>query len=165
MQVQANAKINLFLDVTGRRPDGYHSLVSCMQTVDFGDCYNEIRTKNHIEGDTNLIIVQIMTKPGKENYKKSPLYTLYNPITGESLNVQEECKDQKVSIQNNLEEVLTNAKIDIDNIKKMADYDINLFDPKAPFYSDLCTHYPDVLKKDVPLKKRILVFYPNIIFT
>ena len=33
----ANAKINLFLDVTGRRPDGYHSLVSCMQTVDFGD--------------------------------------------------------------------------------------------------------------------------------
>ncbi len=33
----ANAKINLFLDVTGRRDDGYHSLVSCMQTVDFGD--------------------------------------------------------------------------------------------------------------------------------
>ncbi|MBQ4042373.1 MAG: 4-(cytidine 5'-diphospho)-2-C-methyl-D-erythritol kinase [Clostridia bacterium] len=33
----ANAKINLFLDVTGRRPDGYHELHSCMQTVDLCD--------------------------------------------------------------------------------------------------------------------------------
>ena len=33
----ANAKINLFLDVTGRRPDGYHTLHSCMQTVGLSD--------------------------------------------------------------------------------------------------------------------------------
>ena len=33
----ANAKINLFLDVTGLRPDGYHNLHSCMQTVDLCD--------------------------------------------------------------------------------------------------------------------------------
>ena len=33
----ANAKINLFLDVTGRRPDGYHELHSCMQTVGLSD--------------------------------------------------------------------------------------------------------------------------------
>ena len=32
-----NAKINLFLDVTGRRPDGYHDLHSCMQTVALSD--------------------------------------------------------------------------------------------------------------------------------
>jgi len=33
----ANAKINLYLDVTGRRPDGYHELHSCMQTVGLSD--------------------------------------------------------------------------------------------------------------------------------
>lgn len=33
----ANAKINLFLDVTARRPDGYHELHSCMQTVGLCD--------------------------------------------------------------------------------------------------------------------------------
>ena len=33
----ANAKINLFLDVTARRPDGYHELHSCMQTVGLSD--------------------------------------------------------------------------------------------------------------------------------
>ena len=33
----ANAKINLFLDIIGRRDDGYHELHSCMQTVGLSD--------------------------------------------------------------------------------------------------------------------------------
>ena len=33
----APAKINLFLAVTGRRPDGYHDLVSVVATLDWGD--------------------------------------------------------------------------------------------------------------------------------
>ena len=37
LQETANAKINLFLDVTGRRNDGYHELHSCMQTVGLCD--------------------------------------------------------------------------------------------------------------------------------
>jgi 4-diphosphocytidyl-2C-methyl-D-erythritol kinase len=28
MEVCAYAKVNLYLDVTGRRPDGYHELIS-----------------------------------------------------------------------------------------------------------------------------------------
>ena len=35
--VTANAKINLFLDVTGRRPDGYHTITGVMQTVSLAD--------------------------------------------------------------------------------------------------------------------------------
>ena len=34
---KACAKINLFLDVTGKRNDGYHEIRSVMQTVSFGD--------------------------------------------------------------------------------------------------------------------------------
>ncbi len=33
----ARAKINLYLDVVGRREDGYHNIESIMQMVDFGD--------------------------------------------------------------------------------------------------------------------------------
>ena len=33
----APAKINLFLHVTGRRPDGYHLLQTLFQFVDHGD--------------------------------------------------------------------------------------------------------------------------------
>lgn len=36
-EVKAYAKINLFLDVTGKREDGYHDIKSYMQTVDFYD--------------------------------------------------------------------------------------------------------------------------------
>lgn len=37
MEAHAPAKINLFLAVTGRRPDGYHDLVSVAATLDWGD--------------------------------------------------------------------------------------------------------------------------------
>ena len=37
LTVPAPAKINLFLHVTGRRPDGYHALESVFVAVDFGD--------------------------------------------------------------------------------------------------------------------------------
>ncbi len=33
----ANAKINLYLDITGKRPDGYHTLETVMQSVDMSD--------------------------------------------------------------------------------------------------------------------------------
>ncbi|MBO4374189.1 MAG: 4-(cytidine 5'-diphospho)-2-C-methyl-D-erythritol kinase [Lachnospiraceae bacterium] len=37
MQINAYAKINLGLDITGRRPDGYHDLNTIMQTIDLHD--------------------------------------------------------------------------------------------------------------------------------
>ena len=37
LTLQACAKINLFLDITGRRPDGYHLLTGVMQSVSLVD--------------------------------------------------------------------------------------------------------------------------------
>ena len=37
IEVLAPAKLNLALEITGRRPDGYHDLVSVMQTIDLCD--------------------------------------------------------------------------------------------------------------------------------
>ena len=37
ISLKAYAKINIGLDITGRRPDGYHLLKSCMQTIDLFD--------------------------------------------------------------------------------------------------------------------------------
>ena len=34
MQIMAHAKLNLTLDVLGRRPDGYHDLRMIMQSID-----------------------------------------------------------------------------------------------------------------------------------
>jgi 4-diphosphocytidyl-2-C-methyl-D-erythritol kinase len=35
--VQAPAKVNLFLEVLGKRPDGYHEIVTCMAAIDLFD--------------------------------------------------------------------------------------------------------------------------------
>ena len=35
--LSAPAKINLFLDITGRRPDGYHTITGVMQAVSLCD--------------------------------------------------------------------------------------------------------------------------------
>ena len=48
----ANAKINLYLDVTGSRDDGYHDIVSVMQTVDLCDRLDI--SARLIEGDTRI---------------------------------------------------------------------------------------------------------------
>lgn len=37
MQIKAYAKINLYLDVTARRDDGYHNIIGIMQSVDLCD--------------------------------------------------------------------------------------------------------------------------------
>ena len=37
IHVTANAKLNLSLDVIGRRDDGFHELVSVMQAIDLSD--------------------------------------------------------------------------------------------------------------------------------
>lgn len=37
-RLDANAKINLFLDITGRCPNGYHTLTGVMQSVSLADC-------------------------------------------------------------------------------------------------------------------------------
>src|SRR5712691_12729033 len=44
--VRAYAKINLALDVTGRRVDGYHELATVMQTVDLHDTLCLTTTEN-----------------------------------------------------------------------------------------------------------------------
>ena len=37
MQLTAHAKINFFLEITGKRPDGYHTLSIVFQTISLGD--------------------------------------------------------------------------------------------------------------------------------
>ncbi len=37
IRVTAHAKINFFLEITGKRPDGYHTLSTLFQTISLGD--------------------------------------------------------------------------------------------------------------------------------
>ncbi len=62
MKIKAFAKVNLSLDVTGKRPDGYHTLSSVFQSVSLGDTVEinkaesiSVKCSNGtIEGENNL---------------------------------------------------------------------------------------------------------------
>src|SRR6185369_6401667 len=52
----APAKLNLFLHVTGRRPDGYHLLQTVFQLLDHGDVLHfESRDDGHILRVTEVV--------------------------------------------------------------------------------------------------------------
>ena len=56
MQIKAYAKINLYLDIVGKRRDGYHELVSVMQSVSLADTLTFSRIAGegillHTDGD------------------------------------------------------------------------------------------------------------------
>ena len=74
LNIKAYAKINLFLDITGKRPDGYHDIVSVMQTVDLHDDLTFCRTVNSrgfslVSGDKD-IPDNIVTRAAKHMIQK-----------------------------------------------------------------------------------------------
>ncbi len=62
----APAKLNLFLHITGRRPDGYHELQTMFQLLDYGDeldftlradgCIRRLGSCNHAPPEQDLVV-------------------------------------------------------------------------------------------------------------
>ena len=79
--VQANAKLNLYLDVTGRRADGYHDLDMLMVTVNCGDI---LTVKMAKKGEISVVM------NGKTAGEENTAYRtarLVGELTGSGLDV------------------------------------------------------------------------------
>lgn len=70
--VSSPAKINLFLEVVGRRPDGYHEIESVMQLVDLCDRVHLRRSRR----DIRVSVTGAELPPGRGNlaYKAAALF-------------------------------------------------------------------------------------------
>lgn len=79
VELSAYAKINLFLDITGRRDNGYHEIDGVMQTVDLSD--NITLTVSEGEG-IEVICDSAYAPDGKENivYRAAEKYLIANHI-------------------------------------------------------------------------------------
>lgn len=53
MKIKAYAKINIALDIVGKREDGYHILKMIMQTIDLYDIIEIEKTKSEIRLNCN----------------------------------------------------------------------------------------------------------------
>lgn len=64
MEIKAYAKLNFFLDVVGIRSDGYHDIISIMQTVDW---YDVIKISKNVSHETVLATNSVELSCGREN--------------------------------------------------------------------------------------------------
>ena len=82
IKVLAPAKINLTLDVTGKRPDGYHNILSIMQSVDL---YDTITITDNDSGQITIEgeLMEKMTVKRLSQYRRKHLgyvFQMYNLI-------------------------------------------------------------------------------------
>ena len=61
---KAYAKLNFFLDVESRRQNGYHNIVSIMQTIDW---FDQICIERNVSCETILRVNSADIPCGKEN--------------------------------------------------------------------------------------------------
>ena len=121
----------------------------------FGLCYEKLLKVSQTD---KLIIVIIDKKIEKE--RKVIKYGMFSPLTGKYLNSDEICAGDTIIITENIGYKLIEKRINIQTIKNLANNGINVFDSTCPFYNDLCYQYNST--KDVALKDRALLFFPNI---
>ena len=126
--------------------------------IDFGSCYEKM--KNNEESNNGELIIAIIDKKiDTKNTRKVIKYGMFSPLTGNYLNSEEICREDKITIVNTIEEKLAEAKVNIDTIREFVNEGIDIFNMTSPFYNDICFQYNS--KKDIALKDRIFEYFPN----
>ena len=123
--------------------------------IDFGECYEKIRKEYNITEDLVIAILEKNVEIGSSITS----YSLFNPLNGEKLNTSEICKNETIVMKEN---VLTISGVNSSLISFFANQGINVFNLSDRFYIDLCFHYKSPNEKDIPLRLRVNIFFPNI---
>ena len=124
--------------------------------IDFKACY-ELLQEHYSLIEDNIIVILIDIY--RQNQSPYTFYNFYHPITGEILNSTNICFNLKINKTVNL------LKLRIENIeeqKKLISQGINIFNSSFPFFNDICFHFESPNGKDVPMKERVLKYFPNI---
>ena len=130
-----------------------------MPEIDFGSCYTKVKDKY---GIVDSLLVAIIDKTS--NKKSNPItsYSFYHPITGEKLDSETACKEEVIVVKENIKSLLNDSVQDMESIIFLTEQNIDVFNKSSGFYTDLCYHYDSPCDKDVALRDRLLIYYPNI---
>ena len=137
---------------------------SCLSELSVSDVLLDLsssilKVKKHynMENNEELIVGLIKNSSLYENFE------VYDPKTGEPLNIFDLCKNDTYGLQKSLiGELINNPRVNFNDLQDLANQEINVIDLTDPFYNDICFHYKSKFDKDVPLKDRVLIYYPNI---
>ena len=128
-----------------------------MPRIDFKECYNKVKNEYNINED---LLISIVDQEGTKG--ESPFFNFFDPLSGEELNYKEICKDEKITIKENVTSILndknnTNFELQMSLIEQ----GIDIFDLDNPFYKDLCFDFDNKEKRDIPLSMRIEKAFPG----
>ena len=124
--------------------------------IDFGDCYKSVQQAYNLENRSLIILISDFF----DNKKLTEThFYFFDPDTGNTLSIEKACKNQVLTVEKSLTYY---PEINIENAKFFENQDINIFNSSDIFYNDLCFYFESPNGKDVPLKERILIFYPNV---
>ena len=125
--------------------------------IDFGECYNKALSKTN--QTNNLIIVYAENRQTKN---PNSTYSLYDPITADKIDGKTICSQDIIILEKNISFFFQNKNKNFELMQYLIDLGVDIFNPKDPFFQDICYRLESPLKKDITLKDRILSFYPDI---
>ena len=126
--------------------------------IDFNDCYKKIQEKYNLENRNLIILIADFFNEKKLCDTK---FYFFNPDSGVILSIEETCANISFTIEKSLNYY---QEVNIEEAKFFDDQNINIFNSSDVFYNDLCYFFESPNGKDVPLKVRLQLFYPNISF-
>ena len=136
-------------------------LTSDIPEIDFDKCEEKI--KNNYQIKDELVMVIITKLIDGKNYQKLNSFSMFNPNTGEKLSYDTICKDDILNIKESLLDKLNVTEEDMIPLFFLAEQNIDIFNLSSEFYTDICYDFISPIKgKDIPLKDRITLFFPNI---
>ena len=87
---------------------------------------------------------------------------MHEPKRGDNLEFYNICKDDTLEVKENLLLKLENNKNNIDFLLFLVEQNIDIFNLSSLFYTDICYHFNSPIDKDIALKDRFQLYYPNI---
>ena len=136
-------------------------LISSIPEVDFGECIEKVKNNYQIE-DELVIVIATKTINGK-SYEILNSFSMFDPNSGQKLSYDNICQDDVLNVTEYLFDKLNISIEDLEPIVSLFNQDIDIFNLSSAFYTDICYDFVSPIKgKDIPLKDRISLFYPNI---
>ena len=87
---------------------------------------------------------------------------MIEPYLGNKLKSDDLCENETLVVHENLLAKLDKSKVNLDFILYLTGQNIDVFNLSSVFYTDICFHFDSFIGKDIALKDRILLCFPNV---
>ena len=108
----------------------------------------------------SLIIGIIGQKKQGANYPVIISFSVYSPYNGNKLDL-DICNEVHLSVEEDIAMKVVNTQ-KLLHVQELAQQDIDVFNSTSEFYVDICYYYNSSIRKDIAVKDRVKIFYPNI---